>query len=501
VLEGRKHLWLAALLLLTLVLQGAAATQKSFWEDEAFTAMVIQSSPGEVIRRMARDNHPPLYFVGAHFGARLFGDSEPGVRLLSVLFAVLTVLLVYRLAADLFDARTGLTAATLLALSPLFLTYAHNARYYSLSAFLSLGAALATYHYHRTRRLLFLALYILAGVALLYSAYTTAAILLACFVWGVAQWRSQRDSFGQLALWTVAQLGAPLLFLPWLVTFQSVIARNADSAPAFSLMEVAKRVGYLGYGYSVGETLSPINPIALLGIFLTIALLTIALLRGGRRFTVWLPILFIAIVGATSIIINMVTLYPQNAFQALPYRTLYLFPFFVMLLAYGVSQLRGRTALVVVGLLLAVYGAGIFNYFTNREFMRPFLAVPWNRIFSTIQAEAAPDALVVCSIGDDTCMYYIERYGFEPRTSLEALELAERNPSEVWWIQSNLGRRTPNMERESDILETIRGQYQNSEVTNYAPHDASVRRVKAALSPQESYEYRVSLYRLTQPVE
>ncbi len=55
-------LWIIIMSLACIVyLTGIA--HESIWFDEAFSYQVASHSPGEILGLMARDNHPPLYYL------------------------------------------------------------------------------------------------------------------------------------------------------------------------------------------------------------------------------------------------------------------------------------------------------------------------------------------------------------------------------------------------------------------------------------------------------
>jgi len=71
-----------------------------------------------------------------------FGESEAAVRSLSACAAACAVPALYGLGRRLFGERTGVTAALLLALNPLFVQHAQNARSYGLLVALTLSSFL-----------------------------------------------------------------------------------------------------------------------------------------------------------------------------------------------------------------------------------------------------------------------------------------------------------------------------------------------------------------------
>src|SRR3990167_2729194 len=102
---------------------------ESLWLDEATTALVSKMSFVEIFTKfLPNDFHPPFYYLFMKYWVNIFGYSEISLRLPSVIFALLTVYLVYKM--------FGKIAAILLATAPLLFYYAQEARMYSLTTFL-----------------------------------------------------------------------------------------------------------------------------------------------------------------------------------------------------------------------------------------------------------------------------------------------------------------------------------------------------------------------------
>lgn len=111
--------------------------QYSFWRDEIFTAAFVSGSWQELlVKWVAADVHPPLYFLLSKSWAALLGTSELALRGFSFIFAIATVVMLWN------DWRRNkriqrLTALLLISSSPTFLYYSQEARSYSLMLFLS----------------------------------------------------------------------------------------------------------------------------------------------------------------------------------------------------------------------------------------------------------------------------------------------------------------------------------------------------------------------------
>jgi hypothetical protein len=89
--------------------------------------------------------------------------------------------------------------------------------------------------------------------------------------------------------------------------------------------------------------------------------------------------------------------------QNLSYRLLFVYPFFLIVIAYGVNQLRTKWQWGFLAVIVVVNSVGIYNYFTDQEAVKLNLIIPWREIFENIQTNAAMDASVVCSARDTAC--------------------------------------------------------------------------------------------------
>src|SRR4051812_1269099 len=62
-----------------------------FWIDEGLSVGIADRPLGDIPEALRKDGSPPLYYMLLHFWLDLAGDSEAGVRALSLLFALLAV--------------------------------------------------------------------------------------------------------------------------------------------------------------------------------------------------------------------------------------------------------------------------------------------------------------------------------------------------------------------------------------------------------------------------
>ncbi len=137
-----RWLRLPALALLMAVLLLASATslaqlaRKPFWMDEVTSVTLAQLPAASFWQAIStREANSSFYYVLLRYWVRL-GEEEFTIRLLSVVFAVISVALTFWIGRRLFDLRTAWIAAALLSLNTWHVHFAQEARGYSLAEML-----------------------------------------------------------------------------------------------------------------------------------------------------------------------------------------------------------------------------------------------------------------------------------------------------------------------------------------------------------------------------
>jgi mannosyltransferase len=188
----------------------------SFWHDEALTILLARKSLPDLVAITAADVHPPLYFLLVKLFLFL-GQSEFVVRLPSALCSVGAVVMLYLIGRDLFDERVGLVSSFIMAVSPLQLFYAQEARMYAQLLLLTGCAVWAFIRALRDNRLRWWGLFMASAALSSYTAYFSLPIFLAMalYVLLVDRRRERILSFG------LSLAGVAGLYLPWLGVFFS----------------------------------------------------------------------------------------------------------------------------------------------------------------------------------------------------------------------------------------------------------------------------------------
>lgn len=185
-----------------------------------FTALVTpkpENGLREVTEVLSRNVHMPLYFYFMHYWVGLTGVSEWWLRLPSVVFGTLAVLMMFLLGRELVGPFVGVAGALLLALMPEQVFYAQEARMYSLLVLLVTSStyvlALARKRPADVRRVV---LYAALSVAGLYTHYVYffCFAFQTLFLWAEAFRANERMPPRR---WLVAQACVAASVTPWLL--------------------------------------------------------------------------------------------------------------------------------------------------------------------------------------------------------------------------------------------------------------------------------------------
>jgi len=347
------------------------------WFDEAISALSADNVKGvyslsdekipygnpafemrqtQLIYYKTLDPQPFFYYFLLKRALNYLGNSEFALRLLSVIFSVLSILAVYKLGAKLSGKKYGVYAAFLMSISPMQLWYAQEARQYSLATFL---IVLSSYF-------LLLALeekgnkywigFVVSTIVLIYTNYIGFIVLLSS--WSLLGIKKYRVSVKK---WIIASIIIALFFLPWMHIFWQHLLFVKEvfwvaKPTLISVMATFKNfnIGYSNFGFLLVPSLILFFVLMSLGIF--------NLDKKARVFLLtflFLPILLIFIIS------QWIPIYLD--------RQLILFsPFYYLVIAKGISSIRSNLVrAAVICLILVFIVPSICNYYSNQMPMQP----------------------------------------------------------------------------------------------------------------------------------
>ncbi|MBS0201418.1 MAG: glycosyltransferase family 39 protein [Planctomycetes bacterium] len=195
----------------------------SYWFDESFCWKMTTFEWSELWGRVARDNHPPLYFFLLKLWTLCWGESAVAMRSLSVICGGAVIVGGYLLAREVDSGAgksalaadvAGLLAAACLALAPFQIEWSTQVRMYALGSALTLWSSwilLRALRHPDSHSGLWFGYGIMAS-ALAYTHYYGLFILLAQFLFATGD-RLYRK------VWKTADPPSRAALLPVLITF------------------------------------------------------------------------------------------------------------------------------------------------------------------------------------------------------------------------------------------------------------------------------------------
>ncbi len=239
---------LAVILLLAALLRLPGLDRTSLWYDEAVSWSQSKDSLRHLFSSVAADNYPPLHNLLLWLVMPVIGDSEIALRLPSAVASLMSIGLVFLIGKRVFDVRTGLTAALLLAISPFHLWYATEARMYALFDMTGLAFLLSLVGLLQTGRRAWVAAVAVFGAAFLYS-HIYAAFAFAAVGTGLLAGLYAGSGAGSRKRYLAALsglIGAAILFLPWLIILAGRARAVSDEGfwiawPDFNFLTVMVR--------------------------------------------------------------------------------------------------------------------------------------------------------------------------------------------------------------------------------------------------------------------
>jgi mannosyltransferase len=214
----RYVILLICVLLLGIGLRLYDLSEESLWFDEGVSVIRSEKNLTGLLEdaRNAGGN-PPLYFIILHYWMELFGQSEWAVRLLSVLFGMISLVAAYRIGILLWDRPTALLTVLFAAISHYHINHAQEARCYTMMAALGVLSMDLFLRLIRAPRISIMIGYVLAGSALVYTHYYGPLFLVAQNLFLVGMWWKKAGIIRiRWRRWFILEGIILVSFLPWI---------------------------------------------------------------------------------------------------------------------------------------------------------------------------------------------------------------------------------------------------------------------------------------------
>lgn len=244
-----------ALSALAFTLQIWRLGEQSLWYDEGFSVWLASRPLIEILARTAADIHPPLYYVLLAGWMDLAGAGEFSLRYLSVLAAVATIPLMWALGRRTLGEHSGTIAALLVAISPLWLWYARDARMYTLVTALVVASTLSLLRWMDRPRRATLGVYVFLNALAIYTHFFAWFIVAAQAGFGLLWMLFDLERRRRLVSLVGAWGAIFLVYLPWL---RFVFIRlGADRSYWGGTLSVGHVVETIIETWAVGHTVDP----------------------------------------------------------------------------------------------------------------------------------------------------------------------------------------------------------------------------------------------------
>lgn len=231
---------------------------QSLWFDEGFAAYAaLRPSVLDLLQFLVREDvHPPLHYLILQAWVRFAGHSEFALRYVSVIAGTLSIPLIARLGACLFDKRLGYLAAALLAVSPFHIWYSQEARMYALVCLLAIASVSLYLKCQSGAGWKTVLAYVAISAALLLSHYYGLFVLLFENMAFLAALVIGRQRSLSLRKWLAIQGLIAGLCSPWLFGFASQVQRGTLGPQGFvALWSMLQKVSI---AFSVGDEPAPV---------------------------------------------------------------------------------------------------------------------------------------------------------------------------------------------------------------------------------------------------
>ncbi len=354
-------------LFLTILILGAALrihniNKYDLWFDELSSDLysahqvvnTLKSDPLPVyMTHISHDPHSSLYYFLVYCYSLIFGGGK-SLRIISLFFSVLSIIIFYRLSRIFLKRSESLLAVSLMAFSPFHIWYAQEARGYTMVLFFML---LSTYFYMqalRINRLLYWGLFTISSTVAIYSSYYSVFLVV---ISGMLIFL--KDNRRYVKRWFLSILAISLLLLPLALIFiqHYNYVKNSFWLLRPRLEDVFITFAVFNLGYSSGY----LGLITGLGLFFSLFVYgAYSFYKTNKEYAI---ILFLFV------FLPIITVYFFSVWYTPVYITrqfLIFTPFYYLLIAKGLGCIKSRIVQVSASIFaILILILSLFNYYSG----------------------------------------------------------------------------------------------------------------------------------------
>lgn len=388
--QKQKHDRLILLFILSLaLLLRLISLNQSFWLDEAISAKVARFSLTQIFDFLSGDFNPPVYYLFISFWQNLFRVSEISLRMPSVIFALLTIIITFKIGQTWLNSHAKL-AALMLATSPLHIYYSQEARAYALTALLFTALVwLFLISLKNKKYWWWFSLICLLSVFSHYQIWLALPVFPLVLFWGSKEKRSPEKKWLYLGLSFLPILITLIFYWPILSSQLSVGNQINSSWKQVIGTLTIKNIGLIAVKFVIGrinlnnQFLYFATGFLLVFFYWGLAILGTIKSLAKQNWQFFLPTIFFLPLFLGIIISLRVPLLSY-------FRFLFLLPFFYLLITRGILVIKNnRLKKIIFCLIIIINLTCSFVYLTKDRFQRE----NW-RLAVSLLKRTAPDVPV-----------------------------------------------------------------------------------------------------------
>lgn len=382
---------------------------QSIWLDEGLNIEFAGESIAQNIERsMTTDLHPPLYYIFEHIISRIFGSHIIVFRLLSLIFYILSGIILYRYITykGILDKNKQLLFLLLFLSSPFAFFYASEARSYMFIIFISLIQFISFDKIFDSKENVKkqIIVYTVTSIIGAYTYYTIIFLMIAEFFYVLL---FKRSYFKKLFLpWFLIFIS----YLPWI--WFAILSRVSGGGPGHFLSIPWWQIPAIifagfGGGRAVITDMNHLHnywPTVMVLLAYTLPLWGLFVWfkkRQDREFLIRLLFIFIIPI----VICLLISYFSFSVFDPRYYTEI--FPLFILLLCfslYYLFQYNKKIAITISTILIIINfiigGLYVFNPWYQRE--------PWKRVVSELETRLGQkDAIVFIGYNQPPPTYWL----------------------------------------------------------------------------------------------
>ena len=471
-----------------------ALLSKSLWGDEVFSINAAEKSYSALVKYIAADVHPPLYFILLKSFISFFNYSEISVRIfqgiIASAFFFVTLLLFRKILPDSKYHPSWI----LFILSSEAWLFLPMARYYALTAFLVVFSLYVFIHWldAEEENKIYPLLLLLTYIAIFYTNYVASIVIMVQAAYILIY---KRTLLKKILILSIVSF---CTFIPWAIIVIKQSTSVHQGGVVKELNHMALKIAYCIYAFLAGETNYPfdIPVICAIIVLAYIALTRInfkGLLMEERASLTLISATIIAGIIFTSLITTFIVKY--LSFIYTPSRTLFALPLFYLLIGLSINQIKGRHAKTVfIALILALNLYGNYNLLANRHFMNPVYASPWKEVLNRIEGQSG------YVVTDDAIIYdyYIRQNDnksyprlIESPSLISIKEVMSAGPENLFIIK--LGRENTPSDIPTEVSDYIKEQSELVEESKFLLLDERYKLFKEKVLRRSSYDAKMTL--------